>query len=249
MLEHFRDKEAREGFYRFFRELEELYEILSPDPFLRPYLEDYQRLVEMYRLLRTAYEPHVPVDKSFLRKTAEIVQRHTRADAVQEPRATYEIGPAALLALLNEAKPETVKVFNLLKELHRLVEEQGRAAPYLLSIGERAEAIRRRFEERQMESQEALRELEELVKQLKQAHEERASSPLSPKPLPWSGGCAPIGWTPKGRSRWPSGWSAPLANSPTGCTTANKRATFAANSTAPSRTSASPKWWPGRMPF
>lgn len=181
VLEHFRDKEAREGFYRFFRELEELYEILSPDPFLRPYLEDYQRLVEMYRLLRTAYEPHVPVDKSFLRKTAEIVQRHTRADAVQEPRATYEIGPAALLALLNEAKPETVKVFNLLKELHRLVEEQGRAAPYLLSIGERAEAIRRRFEERQMESQEALRELEELVKQLKQAHEERASSPLSPQ--------------------------------------------------------------------
>ncbi|ACL24705.1 type I restriction endonuclease subunit R [Chloroflexus aggregans] len=181
ILLRFRDKDTREAFYRFFRELEELYEILSPDPFLRPYLEDYQRLVEMYRLLRAAYEPHVPVDKSFLRKTAEIVQQHSRTDAIHEPQATYEIGPVALLALLTEEKPETVKVFNLLKELHHLVEEQGHAAPYLLSIGERAEEVRRRFEERQIESQQALQELDELVKQLNQAHAERSSSPLSPQ--------------------------------------------------------------------
>ncbi|MEJ5247681.1 MAG: HsdR family type I site-specific deoxyribonuclease [Caldilinea sp.] len=181
VLEHFRDKAPRETFYRFFRELEELYEILSPDPFLRPFLEDYQRLVEMYRLLRAAYEPHAPVDRSFLRKTAEIVQRHSRAGLLREPTVNYEIGPAALLALLNADKPDTVKVFNLLKELHRLVEEEGSAAPYLLSIGERAEEIRRRFEERQIESQEALRELDELVQQLNQAHAERQSSPLSPQ--------------------------------------------------------------------
>lgn len=181
ILQRFRDKEQRESFYRFFRELEEIYEILSPDPFLRPYLEDYQRLLAMYRLLRAAYEPHLAVDKSFLRKTAEIVQQHSHAGAIREPQGTYELGPAALLTLLNEDKPETVKVFNLLKELYRLVNEQGRAAPYLLSIGERAEEIRRRFEERQIESEQALRELDELVKQLNDAHAERQSSPLSPR--------------------------------------------------------------------
>ncbi len=135
----------------------------------------------MYRLLRAAYEPHVSVDKSFLRKTAEIVQQHSHASAIGEPQATYELGPAALLTLLNDEKPETVKVFNLLKELHRLVEREGRAAPYLLSIGERAEEIRRRFEERQIESQQALRELDDLVRQLNAAHAERQSSPLSPQ--------------------------------------------------------------------
>lgn len=181
VLERFRDKERRETFYRFFRELEELYEILSPDPFLRPYLEEYQRLLEMYRLLRAAYEPHVPVDKSFLRKTAAIVQQYSRTDAVQEPQATYEIGPAAFLALIDEEKPETVKVFNLLKELHRLVEKEGRATPYLFSIGERAEEIRRRFEERQIEAQQALAELDELVHQLQEANDERRASPLSPQ--------------------------------------------------------------------
>ena len=181
VLEHFRDKERREAFYAFFRELQDIYEILSPDPFLRPFLEDYERLVEMYRLVRSAYEPHVPVDKSFLRKTAEIVQQHTLTSQIREPQATYEIGPAALLALLYEDKPDTVKVFNLLKELNRIVAEQEKTEPHLIPIGERAEAIRRHFEERLISAQEALQDLEEVVRQLQTAQEERRSSPLSPQ--------------------------------------------------------------------
>jgi type I restriction enzyme R subunit len=181
VLDHFRDKERREAFYAFFRELQEIYEILSPDPFLRPFLEDYEQLVGMYRLVRSAYEPHVPVDKSFLRKTAEIVQKHTQTSQIREPQATYEIGTKALLALLAEDRPDTVKVFNLLKELNRIVAEQGKTAPHLIPIGERAEEIRRRFEERLISAQEALRDLEEVVRQLQTAQEERRSSPLSPQ--------------------------------------------------------------------
>ncbi|MFS8866713.1 type I restriction endonuclease subunit R [Synechococcus sp. H65.1] len=180
-LEHFRDKQRRQAFYSFFREVQEIYEILSPDPFLRPFLEDYGRLVEMYRLVRSAYEPHVPVDKSFLRKTAEIVQQHTLTSQIREPQTPYEIGPAALLALLHEDKPDTVKVFNLLKELHRIVAEQGKTAPHLIPIGERAEGIRRRFEERLISAQEALQDLDEIVRQLQTAQEERRSSRLSPQ--------------------------------------------------------------------
>ena len=56
MLEHFRDEERREEFYEFFRELEELYEILSPDAFLRPFIDDYSRLAEMFRLVRSNYD-------------------------------------------------------------------------------------------------------------------------------------------------------------------------------------------------
>ncbi|WP_218916181.1 type I restriction endonuclease subunit R [Marinithermus hydrothermalis] len=179
VLEYFRDKERREGFYTYFRELEEVYEILSPDPFLRPFLEDYRALVEMYRLLRSAYEPHVPVDKSFLRKTAEIVQQHTTMDTVHDPAVTYELGAGALLALIKQDVPDTVKVFNLLKELHQLVEAKGKEQPHLIPIGERAEAVRRAFEERQINSQQALQELSELVRNLKDAQEQRQKSDLS----------------------------------------------------------------------
>ena len=181
VLEHFRDREAREAFYAYFRELQEVYEILSPDPFLRPFLEDYRALVAMYRLLRSAYEPHVSVDKSFLRKTAEIVQQHTTTQAVHEPQATYEIGAGALLALVAQDKPDAVKVFNLLRALHRLVEAQGKEQPHLIPIGERAEAIRQAYEARQMNSQQALEALNDLVRRLQEAEEEWRESDLTPE--------------------------------------------------------------------
>jgi type I restriction enzyme R subunit len=172
ILLRLRDKEARDAFYRFFRELEELYEILSPDPFLRPYLEDYETLVRMYHLLRSAYEPHIPVDRSFLRKTAEIVQKNVDVDGVGQPPATYELGVEALEALLRASKPDVVKVFNLLRVVQRLVEDYKRESAFLISIGERAEALRQAFETRQKETQEILQELAQLIQRLKEAPEE-----------------------------------------------------------------------------
>lgn len=181
VLEHFRDREPREEFYRYFRELEELYEILSPDPFLRPFVKDYEALTNMYRVVRSAYEPHVPVDKSFLRKTAEIVQRHTRTSEILMPEGVHKIDVEMLERLAGEEKPETVKVFNLIKALYSLVQQGRHQAPYLIPIGERAEQIARAFEERQLTAQEALRQLGELVEDYKTAERDRQESDLSPE--------------------------------------------------------------------
>ncbi len=181
VLEFFRDRERREEFYKFFRELEELYEILSPDPFLRPYLVDYQELVRMYRLVKEAFEPGVPVDRSFLRKTAEIVQAHTRTTGVGELGPVYALDSRALEKLAQADVPETVRVFNLLKAFYKLVASRKDRDPYLIPIGERAELIAKLFQERQISSQEALRELEELVAELKEAERAREDSELSPE--------------------------------------------------------------------
>jgi type I restriction enzyme R subunit len=40
-VEYFGDKERRDEFFKFYRELESLYEIISPDKFLSPYIEDF----------------------------------------------------------------------------------------------------------------------------------------------------------------------------------------------------------------
>jgi type I restriction enzyme R subunit len=85
VLEHFRDEERRNEFYEYFAELEELYEIISPDPFLRPMLDDYGNIAEMYRLVRACYDRGVAVDKSMMRKTAELVQTHTLTGGIQPP--------------------------------------------------------------------------------------------------------------------------------------------------------------------
>jgi hypothetical protein len=52
-----------------------LYEIISPDAFLRPFLDDYATLSSVYAVVRNAYAKTVYVDRAFQKKTNELVQR------------------------------------------------------------------------------------------------------------------------------------------------------------------------------
>lgn len=180
VLEHFREETPRQAFYQFFRELSEIYEIISPDGFLRPFLADYDQLARMYRLLRAAYDS-VFVDHDLTRKTARLVQEHTHSGAIQDSLDVYEINDSLLEKLAGDDTPETVKVFNLLKSIENMVNGQGGQAPYLHSIGERAMAIARSFQERQQATQDALQALEELIREINLAEKERAEMNLKPE--------------------------------------------------------------------
>ena len=45
LIEHFRDPERRKEFFKEYKEIEMLYEIISPDAFLRPFIDDYAHAV------------------------------------------------------------------------------------------------------------------------------------------------------------------------------------------------------------
>jgi type I restriction enzyme R subunit len=181
VLEHFRDRERREAFYGYFRELQDLYEILSPDAFLRPFLADFNDLLRIFHLVRAAYERGQPVDKEFLRKTARLVQEHTQTGLIEPPTQFQTVTAEALEAMARRHQPDTVKVFNLLKALDELVRQKAGIEPYLISIGDRAEAIAAAFEDRQMETQRALAELERLVSAVREAQKLRDETQLSPE--------------------------------------------------------------------
>lgn len=178
VLDHFRDRERRDRFYLWFGELEETYEILSPDPFLRPYLTDYDALAEMYRLVRGSFDPGLDVDRSLLRKTAELVGVHTHGGEIHEPRATYALTAESLEALTDAEQPEIVRVFNLIKTLHDLVEEKALEQPFLIPIGERAAKIAEAFSDRQIHTQSALHEFTALMKEAQGAIERYQESGL-----------------------------------------------------------------------
>jgi type I restriction enzyme R subunit len=179
ILDYFRDRERRERFYAWFGELEETFEILSPDPFLRPYLLDYDALAEMYRLVRGYFEPGLKVDRTLLRKTAELVGIHTHGGEIREPPATYTLTADSLEALTESEKPEIVRVFNLIKTLHDLVEEKALEQPFLIPIGERAARIAEAFADRQVHTQSALDEFTTLLSEAKEATERYQESGLS----------------------------------------------------------------------
>ena len=73
----------------------------------------------------------------------------------------------------------TMKVFNLLKVLDQEVRKRAREAPYLRSIGDRAEEVARMFHERQMDALEALEELLKLRDEAAEADEARQETNLS----------------------------------------------------------------------
>lgn len=165
VLEAFRDDDARQAFYTFFKELSDAYEVLSPDAQLVPYLDDYERLARIVRALKEAYEPRQPIDEDFVRKTELLVQQNTSGGNVLADLRTYDLGPEALRRIAEGKGAPIVEVFNLLKTLAGVVDAEGAERPYLRSIGERAEAIATQFQSRQIESQEAVEELVQLAQE------------------------------------------------------------------------------------
>lgn len=169
ILEHFREEDVRREFYGFIFQLQDIFEILAPSAFLRQYLEDYDALIRIYKIVREAYDPGVQTDKELLKKTITLVQEHTTSGAIESPLEKVMLDENALDQLNASNKPNIVKIFNLLKTIEEEVRMNSASEPYLSSIGERAQAVIERFQQRQEETEEALKQLRQLFKEILQA--------------------------------------------------------------------------------
>jgi len=181
VLEQFTDEQKRHEYYRFFKELADIYDILSPDAFLRPYIEDFETLARMYRILREAYDTGIPIDQDFSRKTAELIQEHTKSGEIRATLEVYTINEKTLELIEADGRSDTEKVFNLLKSIERLILNDSAKALYLVSIGEEAERIARQYMERQRSTQETLEALKSLVDEISAARKEQAEKQMSPE--------------------------------------------------------------------
>ncbi len=177
-IEHFDETEDRETFFKFFKQLQDIYTILSPDAFLRPFIGDYQSLASLYGLIRNAYADHIYVDKELTAKTQELLQQHTESDQFTLPDAIQELNADTLREIKGSYVSDKVKVLNLRKILRKTVTEEGRSKPFLISIGERAEALTEAYENRQLMTQDALAAFEKLAEEYTQAARERAQMNL-----------------------------------------------------------------------
>ena len=173
-IEHFEDTEDRETFFKFFKQLQNIYTILSPDAFLGPFIDDYQSLASLYGLIRNAYADRIYVDKELTAKTQKLLQDYTASDRFALPGSIQELNANTLREIGNSEVSDTVKVLNLRKVLRRAVINESRSRPFLISIGERAEALTEAYENRQLTTQEALAAYGELVEEYEQATSERS---------------------------------------------------------------------------
>jgi type I restriction enzyme R subunit len=159
LIEHFRDPDRRKAFFKEYKEIEMLYEIISPDAFLRPFIASYGTLSGIYAVVRKAYTKPVYADRAFQKKTNELVQQHIGADFVAEPRAEYLVIDENTIETIKAMDDgDATKVINLIKSISKTAEEQSED-PYLIALAERAQLVQESFEKRQSSTQEALEEL------------------------------------------------------------------------------------------
>ena len=179
VLTHFKNEIRRQDFYEFYNELSNIYEIVSPDAFLRPYIEDYDTLSRMFKILKERFEPGLVIDKEFSRKTAKLVQEHTKSGKIRSSLDIYEINQNTLKKLEKSQASDIEKVFNLLKSIEKTVIEQHNKNPFLISIGERVEIIALIFKQGQKSVKETLEDLKEEINNINEAKKEQIDKKMS----------------------------------------------------------------------
>ena len=158
LIEHFRDKDRRKEFFKEYKEIEMLYEIISPDAFLRPYLGDYATISGIYAVVRKAYAKMVYVDRDFQKKTNELVQQHIDTAPIQAVTQFVEITPETIKLIKEKQGDSNIKVINLVKSIEKAAEEAS-DDPYLVGMAERAKSVQENYEDRQTNTADAIAEL------------------------------------------------------------------------------------------
>jgi type I restriction enzyme R subunit len=175
-IDAFGEKERREAFFRFFKEVEGLYEVISPDVFLRPYVDDYGRLSALYEIVRNAFSPHRAPYADIAKKTEALVREQVSAYGFTITLPPVKIDSKALDALKRRQGSERAKVINLSKGLIGAVINEEERQPYLVPIGERAEAVLEAYDNRQIGTREALQQIEKLLTEYFEAQKQRDTS-------------------------------------------------------------------------
>lgn len=170
MLGYFRDKDRRKEFVKEFKELEMLYEIISPDAFLRPFIEDYTTLAHIHALL--AKKP-VYVDKQFQRKTSDLVQKHVMSSPIAAVHDFVAIDAQTIDLIKAKHGGDDARVVNLIKSIEKAAEDEA-GDPFLLAMAERARQVQENYEDRQTSTREALDELFAEIKRNERRRKEQA---------------------------------------------------------------------------
>ena len=181
LIEHFWDEERREAFFLHFKDLQMAYEVLSPDPFLYDYRDDYATIADIYTTVRhyfTSQDESRRLQDELLHKTEELIREHVEVYDVAEPLPLYPIDRNIADVIAQDHIDDRVKVINLQRSLTAFIDENIEDAPYLASIGDAVEKVIERLRQKQISVQTALEELQAKAKEAAAQREEQASSSL-----------------------------------------------------------------------
>ena len=177
----FLDPEPRKAFFEAYKEIEALWEILSPSPELRDHIVTYKQLAQLYAAVRNAYTTRVNYVMDLANKTRSLIQDGAVQQGLGYRTKTVTFDVNTLEALRGESGPDEAKVFNLVRGLHREVEENRDSASVLRPLKDRAEQVLKDLEERKTTGLAAMDLLADVAREKEAAARAAKESGLSPR--------------------------------------------------------------------
>lgn len=144
----FLDVDARKKFFEAYKDIEDLWEILSPSPELRDQIETFKRLAQLYAAVRNAYSDKVGFVADLAYKTKRLIEEKAIQQGLGRFTKSVTFDVKTLESLRDEKGPDEGKIFNLVRGLQKEIDDDQTAAPVLQPIKERAERIIKDLENR-----------------------------------------------------------------------------------------------------
>ena len=177
----FLDPESRKAFFESYKEIEALWEVLSPSPELRDHIVTFRRLAQLYAAVRNAYAGHVRYAADLASKTRLMVQDSATQEGLGRLTKTVTFDVGTLEALRAEPGSTEAKVFNLVRGLRNEIETESDLEAVLLPLKERAERVLKDLEERATTGLAAMDRLAALAGEKEAAIRAARESGLSPR--------------------------------------------------------------------
>lgn len=139
---------ARKAFFEHFKEIEALWEILSPAAELRDHISTYKQLSQLYAAVRNAYAEKVGFTADLAYKTRRLIEGSAEQQGLGRLTKSVTFDVATLKSLRTQDGSDEGKVFNLVRGLQKEIDDDAAAAPVLQPLKDRAERILKDLEER-----------------------------------------------------------------------------------------------------
>jgi type I restriction enzyme, R subunit len=123
----FLEPEARKAFFEAYKDIENLWEILSPSPELRDHITSFKRLAQLYAAVRNAYAEKVGFIADLAYKTRRLVEANATQQGLGRLTKTVTFDVTTLEALRGDNGPDEAKVFNLVRGLQKEIDEDPNA--------------------------------------------------------------------------------------------------------------------------
>ncbi len=175
----FLEPQARTTFFEQYKEIEALWEILSPSPELRDHIASYKQLSQLYAAVRNAYAEKIGFVADLAYKTRRLIEESAQQQGLGRLTKSVTFDVATLQSLRGDKGSDEGKVFNLVRGLQQELDADPNAAPVLQPLKDRAERILKDLEERKTTGLAAMDQLAALAAEKETAMQAARDSGLS----------------------------------------------------------------------